>query len=184
VNTKRWAIILSLFVTLAVEPMSLAHATGGTPEHPLNAAAATNLNAGWGGALNPGGWQVAPGAERNALLDPADISPAEVSANGWMALGPGVDGNVSAIAASGSALYVVGDFISVGSVTVNHIAKWDGSTWSALGSGTVGSVWGVAASGSDVYVIGGFTSVGGVPANHIAKWDGSAWSALGGGLSR
>ena len=29
-------------------------------------------------------------------------------------------------------------FTTAGSVTVNHIAKWDGASWSALGSGVGG----------------------------------------------
>jgi hypothetical protein len=35
----------------------------------------------------------------------------------------------------GPALYVAGPFSLAGGVSINHIAKWDGSQWSALGAG-------------------------------------------------
>src|SRR5439155_12710388 len=79
-----------------------------------------------------------------------------------------------------------------GGVSVNHIAKWDGSSWSPLGSGTTaplgdpyyagGSVFALAVSGSDLYAGGAFITAGGVSANCVAKWNGSSWSALGSGL--
>ena len=73
---------------------------------------------------------------------------------------------------------------TAGGVTVNGIAKWDGTAWSALGSGMggYGLVYALAVSWTDLYAGGYFTTAGGVPANNIAKWDGSAWSALGSGV--
>ena len=45
---------------------------------------------------------------------------------------------------SGPALYVGGNFTAVGGVTVNYIARWDGTAWSPLGGpsgiGTTGAV--------------------------------------------
>jgi len=108
----------------------------------------------------------------------------------WSPLGSGVRGSndfsttvVSAIAVSGSNVYVGGNFTNAGGVSANNVAKWDGSGWSALGSGLNGPASAIALSGSDVYVGGSFTSAGGGSANHIAKWDGSSWSALGSGLN-
>ncbi len=194
-NTRHWAIVLTLFVTLAVEPMSLVQAASGTQfgmptalcqscpaEHLLNADGTLNLNTGWSGALDPRGWQVVLDAERGPLFEPAGSSPATPSANAWMALGTGMNSSVNGIAVSGSDVYVGGNFTSAGGVLANHIAKWDGSAWSALGMGTNSFVEDIVVSGSDVYVAADFTSAGGVAANHIAKWDGSAWSALGTGL--
>jgi hypothetical protein len=69
-------------------------------------------------------------------------------------------------------------------VTVNRIAKWNGSSWSALGSGVSGGYpFALQIVGSDLYAAGNFLSASGVSANGIAKWNGSAWSALGSGLS-
>jgi hypothetical protein len=85
------------------------------------------------------------------------------------------------MAVSGNNLYVGGQFTTAGGVTVNHIARWDGSSWSALGSGVGGDVLAIAVSGNDVYAGGFFNTAGGAPARNIAKWNGSTWSALGSG---
>src|SRR5262249_31938672 len=39
---------------------------------------------------------------------------------------------------AGPALYAGGDFTLVGSVPVQHIARWNGAAWSALGAGVSG----------------------------------------------
>ncbi len=112
----------------------------------------------------------------------------------WSALsGPfGADNSVFALAVyddgSGEALYAGGWLATAGGVTVNNIAKWDGTVWSALsgpsGTGTDGGVWALAVyhdgSGSALYAGGTFATAGGVTVNGIAKWDGTAWSALSG----
>jgi len=114
----------------------------------------------------------------------------------WSALsgpsGTGVGGLVMALEvfddASGPALYAGGGFTTAGEVTVNNIARWNGTEWSALngptGTGTSGEVRALAAFddavGPSLYAGGSFTSAGGVTVNHIARWDGSEWSALSG----
>lgn len=126
---------------------------------------------------------------------------AAVTANGiarwngttWNALGEGVNASVNALAVSGGDVYAGGTFRTAtngggAAVTVNRIAKWNGSAWSALGLGVNNTVNALAVSGSDVYVGGLFTSVtntggAGVAAIRIARWNGSSWSALGLGLS-
>jgi hypothetical protein len=123
---------------------------------------------------------------------------AKWNGSAWSALGNGVDGNVDALAVSGSDVYVGGNFTQIcgnaacnsGNTTANRVAKWNGSAWSTLGSGVNGTVDALAVSGSDVYVGGEFTQVcgylcliGNNTVNHIAKWNGSAWSALGSGVN-
>ena len=112
------------------------------------------------------------------------------SPNGTGAVGRdrvGGPGSVSALAASGTDLYVGGYFRSAGGIEVNNIAKWDGSSWSALGSGLGRPfhqfVSALVASGTDLYAGGYFVSTGGVAANHVAKWNGSSWSTLGSGVT-
>ncbi len=97
------------------------------------------------------------------------------------ALGIGLNGVVTAIAVSGTNVYVGGQFTRAGYLSATNIARWDGSSWSALGDGVTGQVNALAVCGNDVYVGGWFTSVGGVPAKNIAKWNGSTWSALSSG---
>ena len=105
----------------------------------------------------------------------------------WSALGSGLDlpgSSCRAIAVSGSNVYVGGDFASAGGVSVNNIAKWDGSSWSALASGVSNVCLSLAISGTDLYAGGVFGNASGVSGtSKIAKWDGSSWSALGTGLN-
>ena len=114
----------------------------------------------------------------------------------WSALDgpswPGVLGRVEALAiyddGTGPALYVGGGFVLAGNITVNSIAKWDGSEWFALsgssGTGAYPRVYALTAyddgTGPALYVGGDFSTAGGVTVSSIAKWNGSEWSALAG----
>jgi len=120
----------------------------------------------------------------------------------WSALGMGeapaygaLNGDVNAIAISGSDIYAGGSFHNVdnkGTVlnTADYIAKFDGTDWSALGSngsdnGSLNAtINAVVINGSNIYVGGNFSDVNNngsvlVAADHLAKWNGAAWSALG-----
>src|SRR6185503_1366072 len=101
---------------------------------------------------------------------------------------PGADGIVTAIACSGSDVYLTGNFNSAGEAGCIGIAKWNGANWNGFGSGfSVGSGpigFSVAPHGSDVYVGGVFiTNISGVPIRNLGKWNGSTWSEVGGGIS-
>ena len=86
-----------------------------------------------------------------------------------------------------SQLFVGGRFISIGGVSANNIAWWDGSTWHAIGSGTSGfseTVMDIVEVGnSDITVVGAFTHAGGVAVNYIARRANNTWSAYGSGLN-
>jgi hypothetical protein len=104
---------------------------------------------------------------------------------GWGNVGGGVNSfiNTMAVAPNGT-LYAGGNFTIAGGVTVNYIAKWNGSSWSALGGGMNGGVGALAvAPDGTLYAGGTFTIAGGVTVNYIAKWNGSSWSALGSGMN-
>ena len=122
-------------------------------------------------------------------------SIAKWDGSGWSPLGSGRSGiaftynfGVRALAAHGTDIYAGGQFDTAGGVTVNNIAKWDGSGWSPLGSGMndadvfTSGVFALAVSGTDAYAGGKFTTAGGVKVNNIAKWNGTNWSALGTGM--
>jgi hypothetical protein len=110
----------------------------------------------------------------------------------WSALGTGLNdyGYCLDVDYSGN-VYVGGGFTTAGGTTVNHIAKWDGSTWAALGAtpgvstGGTDTVYSIAIARSGyVYVGGRFTTAGGVAAANIARWDGSStWAAMGAGCT-
>jgi uncharacterized protein (TIGR03437 family) len=126
----------------------------------------------------------------------------------WSALGGGsgagangVNGDVLALAVSGSDLYIGGNFTSVynnlnAGIAVGHIARWNGASWATLGTGTgtagngvAGTVFALAVGQGFLYAGGDFTAAyngsgGGigassVSANCIARWNGSSWSAMG-----
>ncbi len=88
---------------------------------------------------------------------------------------------------SGPALYVGGNFSSVGPSpgipgTIG-IARWDGTAWSSVGGGlSNGDVRALAVfddgTGPALYVGGTFTSAGGQTLNRIARWDGAQWTPL------
>lgn len=108
--------------------------------------------------------------------------------------GSSLNSGVTALAATGSIVYVAGYFTDVnnGGVTLtaaDYVARWDGTNWSSLssngaGQGSIGSnPYALALIGTTLYVGGYFTNVNdnGVvlnAADYIAQWDGSHWSAL------
>jgi hypothetical protein len=114
----------------------------------------------------------------------------------WSALsgpsGIGVAGRVETMAVfddgTGVGLFVAGAFTEAGGITVNHIAKWDGTTWSQLigstGIGVNGAVLTLAiyddGGGEALFAGGGFEWVDGIEVNRVVKWDGLSWSALSG----
>lgn len=90
-------------------------------------------------------------------------------------------------------LFAGGTFLSAGGVSVNRIARWDGSAWSILsgpgGSNGVTGVTGVrvlsvvdpdgsAPMTASLLIGGGFTSAAGVSVNNAALWNGSVASPL------
>ena len=121
--------------------------------------------------------------------------PAAVCQPQWQPTFGGATGVNDAIRAmavfddgSGPELYVAGYFTMAGSLTVNHIAKWNGSRWSPVGGVTdaLNSVVNALTTFDDgtglaLYAAGNFSMAGSVPVRGIAKWNGSSWSPLGGG---
>ncbi len=112
-----------------------------------------------------------------------------VTHNGANGVGNDFSGQVLALAAQGTQLFVGGEFDLAGERWVNHVARWDGSQWWALGQGTAlfgnqkGLINAVAVNAQGhVYVGGWFDYAGGVPAKNIARWDGTRWWAVGSGL--
>ncbi len=105
----------------------------------------------------------------------------------WASLGvpsTDVNGTVSALALSGTDLYVGGNFTQIGGIAAANIAKYNIQTgkWSNVGgaSDLNNRVSSIVVSGSNVFMGGSFTNAGGVAnADYIVRWDGSAWNAMG-----
>src|SRR5438046_5484184 len=95
-----------------------------------------------------------------------------VGRHNWFNLGVGVDGEVRAIAVGTNGdVYVGGAFTNAGGITVNRIARWNGSAWTSLGSGVSGPVNALVVQGTNLYAAGGFTNAGGITATNLARWD-------------
>ncbi len=118
--------------------------------------------------------------------------------SGWHQVGGGMSGtavNVYALTVfddgAGPALYAAGIFERAGGVTVNSIAKWDGTQWSDLAGGIndhgYPDLLALAVfddgTGPALYAGGRFITIGGVMSRNIARWDGAQWSALGTGTA-
>jgi hypothetical protein len=132
------------------------------------------------------------------LAQSADCEPSWLPTFGQTpgVIASGVTPGISALAVfddgNGPALYAAGSFVTAGGVTVNDIARWDGTYWSAVGGGMNGpgasEVYALVVfddgRGEALYAGGFFFSAGGVAASQIARWDGTSWSALGSGLNK
>jgi hypothetical protein len=101
-----------------------------------------------------------------------------------------MNGQVLALAMSGSNVYAGGAFTTAGGSPATNIAQWNGSSWTALGSGLGGGlqgtsvgVYALAMSGATLHAGGNFSTTGGSAATNTAKWDGTNWTALGSGVS-
>lgn len=147
-------------------------ALGFGTDGPVNALAVSGTDVYAGG-----GFSSASGVLTNRI--------AKWDGNAWSALGPGVGpagtgpgATVTALAVSGSDLYVGGDFTYAGLVAASRVAKWNGTAWSALGAGTDSRVFALAVVGTDVYAGGQFGTAGGVLTGGVAKWNGTSWSSL------
>ncbi len=105
------------------------------------------------------------------------------STGAWSSLGNGsangTDGSVWIMLVVSGNLYVGGWFTHAGGDSVNHIARWDGTSWHALANGVDGAVEALATSGGSLYVGGRFTHASGSAANYIAQWNGTSWSNVG-----
>ena len=89
----------------------------------------------------------------------------------WVGLsGPGIDGPVTAVAATATDVIIGGSFSSISGVTVNGVARGHPGAWQPLGSGVLdGDVLAVAVMPNGDVVAGGtFNSAGGMPASNIA----------------
>jgi hypothetical protein len=107
--------------------------------------------------------------------------------------GSGAGGHVFALENFQGSLIAAGEFTSIGGVTANRIARYDGTSWSSLGAAPIDGVDGrrfarvfdVQEYNGKLYVGGAFRTAGGVVANNVACWDelGQTWTPLGAGTN-
>ncbi len=105
-----------------------------------------------------------------------------------MVNGQGFNGQVLSLYAdtANGVLYAGGEFTTVDGITVNGIAKWDGTQWTAMGDGFAGSmpyVYWITEYKNELYAGGPFIASGADTMNGIAKWNGTKWEAVGGSMT-
>lgn len=107
----------------------------------------------------------------------------------WEALGPGVNGAVSAMVFWNGSLFVGGEFSETGGAVARGIARWDGNAWSEVGGGVGGGRMTTAVSAMELdgrgglFVAGDFRTAGGEAMESAARWTGERWEALGSGVN-
>jgi hypothetical protein len=135
---------------------------------------------GTGPALYAGGYfRFVEGAPINRI--------AKWDGSSWSPLGTGAEGSGKQVRTlevfddgTGEALYMGGNFLVAGGVTVNMIAKWDGSAFSPLDMGVNGGVdtLTVFNDGTGPALFAGGFLIFDSGFSGIAKWDGAAWTRL------
>ena len=110
----------------------------------------------------------------------------------WDSLGSGLSGNIVGSAALmyphdlckfGTDLIVAGNFLKAGGITVNGIARWDGSQWHNMDAGFNKTVYSVCVYNGELYAGGEFTMSGSTALKCIAKWNGTSWVDPGFGIN-
>ncbi|MEZ5962430.1 MAG: hypothetical protein R3F56_01165 [Planctomycetota bacterium] len=97
-------------------------------------------------------------------------------------------GPVLSLVVFGGELVAGGTFSSIGGVSADNIASFDGNAWRPLGGGLRGpayrgGVYDMAVDGKRELAVGGlFDQAGSVAATNVATWNGTVWSALGAGV--
>jgi hypothetical protein len=87
---------------------------------------------------------------------------AKWNGSSWSALGPGMNGSISALALDGSGnLYAGGYFSTAGGVAANHYCQVERHELERPGTGVSHVVWALVVSGGEVYAGGAFTTAGG-----------------------
>jgi hypothetical protein len=181
-------------VVASAAPIAATPATSAAQVHgsPLSAALSRSgaLTAAHG-SYNASGYHMSLGPGGAPRFSTSSSGPGDSSWSNAFGNSGIYGASLTAVAVSGSDVYVGGNFSKLNwdspIVPANNIAHWDGHGWSSLGTGTHngtnGTVLAIAVSGSTVYAGGDFTTAGGAGANYVASWNGTAWSPLGGGMS-
>lgn len=193
VASQVWQSISSGFTgseirTMTVSPAGLLYVggvftvIGGTAAVNVASYNGTSWSA-VGGGIAAGGVSalLAVGSNVYAAVENTNVQKltSGVWANIGTVTGGGADPQGLAVDARGF-IYVGGDFTTIGGITANNIAVYNGVAWQSLGTGlTGGSInrGGMSFDARGLLIVGGsFTSAGGIATpTGSALWNGAAW---------
>lgn len=193
VASQAWQSISSGFTgseirTMTVSPAGLLYVggvftvIGGTAAVNVASYNGTSWSA-VGGGIAAGGVSalLAVGSNVYAAVENTNVQKltSGVWANIGTVTGGGADPQGLAVDARGF-IYVGGDFTTIGGITANNIAVYNGVAWQSLGTGlTGGSInrGGMSFDARGLLIVGGsFTSAGGIATpTGSALWNGAAW---------
>lgn len=109
------------------------------------------------------------------LLGGTQIGIASFDGTTWSPMGTRANSDITAIAVSGSNLYVVGGIFLPGVSQGAQFGRFNGTSWTIAGQFGISNMNAVTAIGDDVYIGGSFT--GGY--QNIAKWNGTSFVNFG-----
>lgn len=124
----------------------------------------------------------------NFVIYPTPLNPAvdfahwNTSAHLWEPVNTTfgqTDGAVRAFMPWNGELLVVGDFVSIGSTTANHIARFTGSSFLAWGSGHSQAILSIGIYNGNIAIGSSFSTPTGFSPT-VGVWNGSGWTPLGG----
>jgi len=111
-----------------------------------------------------------------------NIAKWDINTNTWSALAPGITGSNEIIfdlaIDESNNLYACGAFTTIGGISANYIAIWNGSSWSALPLQVNNVVYSIKYKNGKLYATGSFTQAGSLSVSNVALWDGNSWSSL------
>lgn len=71
-------------------------------------------------------------------------------------------------------LYLMGDFNTLGGVSIASLARWDGTGWRAMGDGPGFRATSLLSTSDGHMIVGGYSSSGA----RVSRWDGQRWTAI------
>jgi hypothetical protein len=192
----RWAVVLSAVTVAAWPGVAQAAVVGAKPVPSYQTNGRVNAILFFGGNMYIGGrfTSVRPAGDpagtgevtRNHV---AAFDAATGALLGW---NPNASATVSALAASGSTVYIGGSFSTLGSSTRSRIGAVDATTGAVLSAFKAklnASPYSLAAAGGTLYAGGNFTTADGVARSALAAFDASTgalsttWAPAAGGNS-
>ena len=96
----------------------------------------------------------------------------------WLSLGPGLNGQVSALAVTNNRVYAGGYFTATTDGTaLPYLGCWDGTNWNSLGSAG-GLVYALAMGPNGLYAAGTYYTGTQYGSPFFNRWDGASWHGV------